>query len=197
MAQRMVDLKARASEPPEPEIYNPEEATESDGETLGSEDTDTEEDQMSTISEEEEEEEEDEAYSADLAGEDKENSPPPPTIPPKRSRKASSVAPSQALTRPPLRSNNTANTTGTARRIRPQRLPDRAPRGNYRSWARYRVAICQALRDTVFDRVQAAQVLKNTRQLYVPASVLAYYARKLLAMTDDSAFTHSCEGSQR
>ncbi|AIS19798.1 33 kDa protein [Fowl aviadenovirus C] len=194
MAQRMVDLKARASEPPEPEIYNPEEATESDGETLGSEDTDTEEDQMSTISEEEEEEE-DEAYSADLAGEDKENS--PPTIPPKRSRNASSVAPSQALTRPPLRTNNTANTSSTARRIRPQRLPDRAPRGNYRSWARYRVAICQALRDTVFDRVQAAQVLKNTRQLYVPASVLAYYARKLLAMTDDSAFTHSCEGSQR
>ncbi|ULR92066.1 22 kDa protein [Fowl aviadenovirus 4] len=194
MAQRMVDLKARASEPPEPEIYNPEEATESDGETLGSEDTDTEEDQMSTISEEEEEEE-DEAYSADLAGEDKVNS--PPTIPPKRSRNASSVAPSQALTRPPLRTNNTANTSSTARRIRPQRLPDRAPRGNYRSWARYRVAICQALRDTVFDRVQAAQVLKNTRQLYVPASVLAYYARKLLAMTDDSAFTHSCEGSQR
>ncbi|RXF68266.1 hypothetical protein EKK70_17730, partial [Desulfovibrio sp. DS-1] len=133
MAQRMVDLKARASEPPEPEIYNPEEATESDGETLGSEDTDTEEDQMSTISEEEEEEE-DEAYSADLAGEDKENS--PPTIPPKRSRNASSVAPSQALTRPPLRTNNTANTSSTARRIRPQRLPDRAPRGNYRSWAR-------------------------------------------------------------
>ncbi|WGC84563.1 22 kDa protein [Fowl aviadenovirus 4] len=194
MAQRMVDLKARASESPEPEIYNPEEATESDGETLGSEDTDTEEDQMSTISEEEEEEE-DEAYSADLAGEDKENS--PPTIPPKRSRNASSVAPTQALTRPPLRTNNTANTSSTARRIRPQRLPDRGPRGNYRSWARYRVAICQALWDTVFDRVQAAQVLKNTRQLYVPASVLAYYARKLLAMTDDSAFTHSCEGSQR
>nr|WJJ54619.1 MAG: 22K protein [Otus scops adenovirus] len=52
-------------------------------------------------------------------------------------------------------------------------------RGNYRSWARYRVAICQALCDAVFDSRKAAEILKNTQKLYVPASVLGYYARKL------------------
>lgn len=180
MAQRMVDEKARAVEEPEVttpaalvvgNLYNPEEATLSDAETLGSEDTETEEeeeelDQMSTISEEEEEDDS-----------NKENSPPPPLIPLKRRR------------------NTPSSRAAPSRRIRPQPLPDRPPRGNYRSWARYRVAICQALRDTVFDRVKAANVLKTTRQLYVPASVLAYYAKKLLAMTDDSAFTHSCESA--
>ncbi|WXH80956.1 MAG: 22 kDa protein [Psittacine adenovirus 12] len=52
-------------------------------------------------------------------------------------------------------------------------------RGNYRSWARYRVTICEALRDAVFDKPKAAQILKRAHGVYVPPSVLTYYQRKL------------------
>ncbi|APY28360.1 ORF13 [Psittacine aviadenovirus B] len=53
------------------------------------------------------------------------------------------------------------------------------PRGKYRSWAKYRVIICEALRDAVFDKTKAAQILKRAYGVYVPPAILSYYEKKL------------------
>ena len=180
MAQRMLDEKTRVTEEPPPPseetdapfhtdgLYVAREAIESDGETLGSQDT---EEDLSTISEEEEEEE---AYEEA----EKENIPPSRGASRKR-RAASSLE--KTLTRPPLRKKSRNNADeGNAQGPRKRR-----PRGNYRSWVRHRVAICQALRDAVFDRKMAAEILKRAHGLFVPPTVLGYYARKLLDLTDE------------
>ncbi|AGX93313.1 22K [turkey adenovirus 4] len=171
MAQKMIDEKSRVSEgpPPPPEDesavpfpmnprYEPQEEPESDGESLGSQDS---EEYLSTISEEEEEEEE----------ANKENMSLPPPLPRKR-RSASYLG--TTLTRPAIKKSkpNEGVNFPTPRK--------RKPRGNYRSWVRHRVAICQALRDAVFDKRFAAEILKRVRGIFVPPSILGYYSRKLL-----------------
>ncbi|ANJ02422.1 protein 22K [Fowl aviadenovirus 3] len=180
MAQRMLDEKTRITEePPADESdapfrtdvpYEDREATETDGETLGSQDT---EEGLSTISEEEEEEEEEEPNEAE-----KENIPPPG--PARKRRSGSSLE--KTLTRPPLRKKPRSNTENTVPASKKRR-----PRGNYHSWVRHRVVICQALRDAVFDRRMAAEILKRAHGLFVPPTVLGYYARKLLDLTDEDA----------
>uniref|UniRef100_A0AB38ZPD3 Encapsidation protein 22K n=1 Tax=Psittacine aviadenovirus B TaxID=2169709 RepID=A0AB38ZPD3_9ADEN len=74
-----------------------------------------------------------------------------------------------------------------------ERPAARKPRGNYRSWSRYRVSICEALRDAVFDKTKAAQILKRESGLYVPPAILAYYQKKL---TDSFSPLLSSERSQ-
>lgn len=56
--------------------------------------------------------------------------------------------------------------------------PKRRSRGNYASWARYRVDIYNALRDAVFNRSIAAKLLKS-QGIFIPTSVLAYYAKQI------------------
>ncbi|AWT08535.1 protein 22K [Fowl aviadenovirus E] len=190
MAQRMLDEKIRVTEdPPEPEnavpfptdarfvgaspVAEDLEVSESDGETLGSRDT---EEDLSTISEEEEE---------DLEEMEKENIPPRPSSLPldgtRNRKRRSASSPGKELKRPPIRkrakSDKDAETAPASKK--------RRPRGNYRSWVRHRVAICQALRDAVFDRRLAAEILKRARGIFVPPTVLGYYARKLLELPDE------------
>ena len=180
MAQRMLDEKTRVTEEPPPPseetdapfhtdgLYAAREAIASDGETLRSQDP---EDDLSTISEEEEGEE---TY-AEAA---QENIPPSRGASRKR-RSASSLE--KTLPRPPLRKKSRNNADeGNAQGLRKRR-----PRGNYRSWVRHRVAICQALRDAEFDRKMAADILTRAHGLYVPPTVLGYYARNLLDLTDE------------
>ncbi|ANJ02385.1 protein 22K [Fowl aviadenovirus 2] len=179
MAQRMLDEKTRVTEEPPPPseetdapfhtdgLYAAREAIESDGETLGSQDT---EEDLSTISEEEEEETYEEAEKENIA---------PSRGASRKRRSASSLE--KTLPRPPLRKKSRNNADeGNAQGLRKRR-----PRGNYRSWVRHRVAICQALRDAVFDRKMAAEILKRAHGLFVPPTVLGYYARKLLDLTDE------------
>ncbi|AXB73017.1 hypothetical protein QKD39_gp43 [Psittacine adenovirus 1] len=66
----------------------------------------------------------------------------------------------------------------SSRRIAPRPTAQKA-RGKYRSWARYRVIICEALRDAVFDKTKAAQILKRAYGVYVPSAILSYYEKKL------------------
>ncbi|ANJ02349.1 protein 33K [Fowl aviadenovirus 2] len=121
MAQRMLDEKTRVTEEPPPPseetdapfhtdgLYAAREAIESDGETLGSQDT---EEDLSTISEEEEEEE---AYEEA----EKENIPPSRGASRKR-RSASSLE--KTLTRPPLRKKSRNNADeGNAQGLRKRR----------------------------------------------------------------------------
>ncbi|AOE47760.1 33 kDa protein [Fowl aviadenovirus D] len=131
MAQRMLDEKTRVTEEPPPPseetdapfhtdgLYAAREAIESDGETLGSQDT---EENLSTISEEEEEEEE-EAYEEA----EKENIPPSRGAPRKR-RSASSLE--KTLTRPPLRkkSRNNADEVSDDAVIDEEPVPPPLPR---------------------------------------------------------------------
>ncbi|APO40956.1 22 kDa protein [Pigeon adenovirus 2a] len=63
-------------------------------------------------------------------------------------------------------------------------------RGKYRSWARFRVIIHQALRDAVFDRKRAAEILKRGHRIYIPSSVIGYYARKLSPSISSSSSFH-------
>ncbi|UNG39875.1 33K [Fowl aviadenovirus B] len=106
MAQRMIDEKTRIVEElpadenavpfptnlraPYGEEEDSERSRETDGESLGSEDTE-EEDPLTPISEEEEEE---------LEDEEKENVPPPSQH---RKRRRSAFSPAETLTRPPIR----------------------------------------------------------------------------------------------
>ncbi|ADM53806.1 22 kDa protein [Turkey adenovirus 1] len=185
MAQRMVDEKARAEEPPPgpEETGRPSDPAAlaapadplaptddvSDGETLGSQDTySQEEDSEEDYTEEEEEEDEQEQ-----GGEEE------PTDPLLQHRH-----PSQSpLARPPIKRREppAPRRPPSSPAEPPRERATKKRRGNYRSWARHRVAICKALRDAVFDRRQAGQILKRTLRLYVPATVLGYYARKLCA----------------
>ncbi|AGX93345.1 22K [turkey adenovirus 5] len=105
---------------------------------------------LSDVSEEEEEEE---------LFDQKENVPPP-----RRERRKIPQLQDESSTEP--------NTAKKAKRV-PKR------RGKYQSWARHRVSICQALRDAVFDRKKAGEILKRGHRLFVPATVIGYYARKL------------------
>ncbi|WPM93291.1 encapsidation protein 22K [Goose adenovirus 4] len=56
--------------------------------------------------------------------------------------------------------------------------PKRRSRGNYATWARYRVDIFNALRDAVFNRVIAKKLLKS-QGIFIPTSVLAYYSKQI------------------
>ncbi|QGQ63236.1 33 kDa protein [Fowl aviadenovirus D] len=125
MAQRMLDEKTRVTEEPPPPseetdapfhtdgLYAAREAIESDGETLGSQDT---EEDLSTISEEEEEEEA-----------EKENIAPLRAASRKR-RSASSLE--KTLTRPPLRkkSRNNADEVSDDAVIDEEPVPPPLPR---------------------------------------------------------------------
>ncbi|QJP03684.1 22K [Aviadenovirus cerasi] len=194
MAQRMLDEKTRVTEePPSDETavpfptdlrasYGVAEDTgrsiESDGETLGSQDTE-EEDPLSTISEEEEEETEEA---------EKEN------VPPSRGhleRRRSASSLEKTLPRPPAKKEIPQKLVSSGNAAPGPQSDRRKPRGNYRSWVRHRVAICQALRDAVFDRKLAAEILKRVHGLFVPPTVLGYYARKLLDLTDDDSDSFS------
>nr|WGL40812.1 22K [Tawny frogmouth aviadenovirus A] len=97
--------------------------------------------------------------------------------------------PKRAKRRPPARSSP-APAAAAPKAPRQPAAPKR--RGNYRSWARHRVAIHQALRDAVFDRRQAAVILKRVHRLYVPAAVIGYYARKLSSLLSSPA-EHSAD----
>ncbi|QJC19259.1 22K [Duck adenovirus 4] len=155
MAQRMVDEKTRAAEPPEAESRTPmSEEEDIDGESLGSQDTDFLSEEEEEDQQEQEQEEQETAHQ-------------------QQKRERSSQTPPSRTATPAVKRRVTSS-------IEEVIVPKvAAKRGKYRSWARYRVAICQALRDTVFDRRQAAELLKRSRRLYVPPSVVAYYARKL------------------
>ncbi|ADE58403.1 33 kDa protein [Fowl aviadenovirus E] len=125
MAQRMLDEKIRVTEdPPEPEnavpfptdarfvgaspVAEDLEVSESDGETLGSRDT---EEDLSTISEEEE----------DLEEMEKENIPPRPSSLPldgtRNRKRRSASSPGKELKRPPIRKRAKSDKT---RRPRPR-----------------------------------------------------------------------------
>ncbi|WNM87681.1 22K [Fowl aviadenovirus A] len=162
MAQRMLDEKTRVTEAG-PEVYGEsarssfheeQEEDVSDGETLGSQDTTN---GLTDISEEEEEE--------NLFEGNKENIP-PPRRPPRNRRLRAAYSLEEPLLPPSAATDKKS-----------KKVPKR--RGKYRSWAKHRVAICQALRDAVFDRKKAGEILKRGHRLFVPATVIGYYARKL------------------
>ncbi|UWT60596.1 33K [Fowl adenovirus 8b] len=136
MAQRMLDEKIRVTEdPPEPEnavpfptdarfvgaspVAEDLEVSESDGETLGSRDT---EEDLSTISEEEEE---------DLEEMEKENIPPRPSSLPldgtRNRKRRSASSPGKELKRPPIRkrakSDKDAETAPASKKRRPRAAP--------------------------------------------------------------------------
>ncbi|AGL34691.1 22K [Fowl aviadenovirus 5] len=188
MAQKMIDEKTRIVEElpadenavpfptnlraPYGEEEDSERSRETDGESLGSEDTE-EEDPLTPISEEEEEE---------LEDEEKENVPPPSQH---RKRRRSAFSPDETLTRPPIKNQKKKKLRSSEQAEPAPQSARRKRRGNYRSWVRHRVAICQALRDAVFDKKFAAEILKRAKRLFVPPGVLSYYARRLLERGDD------------
>lgn len=153
-----------------------EEEEDIDGESLGSQDTDSEEEEDTGTEGEEE------------------ISPPIPTPPQrKRSRQKSSYGgevtasrqrkrKTPAETEPPApETQELPTSTEELEDPRPSAggKSKRQNRGRYRSWAKYRVAIHKALVNAVFDRRKAAEMLKRRLRLFVPCSVLGYYARKL------------------
>nr|QQD36946.1 encapsidation protein 22K [Pacific black duck aviadenovirus] len=72
--------------------------------------------------------------------------------------------------------------------------PNAKHRGKYNSWYMYRVDIYDALMNSVFNRELACKFLK-AKGIYVPPSILAYYARHLcasplLCSTEESEKNH-------
>lgn len=134
-----------------------------DGESLGSQDTATED-------EGEEEEEEDFRALSPVAEEDETLLSPPSLVTPQRPPRVRKQRQAQQPIPPPPKKTRRETKRDTAS----------APgRGKYRSWSRYRVDIHQALFEAVFDCRKAIELLKNRYRVFVPASVVSYYAKKL------------------
>ncbi|UKS51823.1 protein 33K [Falcon aviadenovirus A] len=159
MAQKMLEKVSRPKDVPYDGYLTPDEE-DIDGETIGSQDTETEEEEDKEELTESQKEIEDELNHPVVAEPQRKRrmrrSPPP--IPPKRQSREHKDPPTK--------------------------------RGNYSSWTRYRVDIYQALYEAVFDRRKAAELLKRRFRIFVPSSVLAYHARKLSSSFSSSSAPH-------
>ncbi|BCZ16707.1 22kDa protein [Aviadenovirus bubonis] len=188
MAQRMLDERVRHQELPEPPKANDRqhllggEEEDIDGESLGSQDTYSlvSEDSYTEMPLEEDEElENTETSLNETLSRPSLRAPPTTSRRPKRPRKSSPEPPALTTDNATDLILSPKKAKKPTRQARPAAAAAPKRRGNYRSWARYRVAICQALRDAVFDTRKASEIMKKAHKLYVPASVLGYYARKL------------------
>ncbi|WPS63624.1 encapsidation protein 22 k [Aviadenovirus phalacrocoracidae] len=171
MAQRMLDEKTRAVE-----LQNQTAENVFPQRSEGESEEDVDGESLGSRDTETESETEEEEYSDALP-------PPPKSVPRPKS----------------TRGSNRKRAVGKGA-SKADEKPAAKRRGNYRSWVRYRVAIHQALRDAVFDRRKASQLLKTAHKIFVPSSVLGYYARKLsasfLSSSDASSFSENREKSR-